>query len=66
MAGNGKSARLGNLRKIEGHPGFYTIIEVSHNPRKEKALLAKIARDAKKLRENTYLARFLTRATTHP
>ncbi len=66
MAGNGKNAKLSNLRKIEGHPGLYTIVEVSHNPRKEKALLAKIARDAEKLRENTYLARSLSKASMNP
>jgi hypothetical protein len=57
MAGTRKNGELANLKEIEGHPGLYTFINISRNPRKEKALLAKIARDARKLREETYTAR---------
>lgn len=63
MAGTKKNGELANLREIEGHPGLYTFIDISRNPRKEKALLARIARDAKKLREETYIARSLSRSS---
>ena len=61
MAKNSKVAKPSNLRKIQGRPGLYTFVEISHNPRKEKALLAKIERDARKLREQTYVVRRLGR-----
>ena len=63
MAKTRKNGELANLRKIEGHPGLYTFIDIRHNPRKEKALLAKIARDARKLREETYITRNLSRSS---
>jgi len=63
MAKNDKNAKLSNLKPIKGHPGLYTVIEVSHNPQREKALMARIARDAEKRREETYLFRILAKAT---
>jgi hypothetical protein len=46
-----------NLRPIAGYPGMYTIIDSWVDPIAMKALLAKIDRDARKHRENTYLYR---------
>jgi hypothetical protein len=50
MAASKKNATPQNLKEIAGHPGLYTPITVTRNPRKEKALWAKILRDARKLR----------------
>jgi hypothetical protein len=50
MAAPKKNATLQNLKEIAGHPGLYTPITVTRNARKEKALWAKILRDARKLR----------------
>ena len=50
MAASKKNSTPQNLREIAGHPGLYTPIAVTRNPRKEKALWAKILRDARKLR----------------
>lgn len=61
MPKNSKVVPPSNLKKIQGHPGLYTFVEVSHDARKEKVLLAKIARDASKLREETYVARLLAK-----
>jgi hypothetical protein len=63
MAVAKKNGKLANLREIKGHPGLYTFIDISRNPRKEKALLARIARDASKLREQTYITRSLSRSS---
>ncbi|MGA2763493.1 MAG: hypothetical protein ABSG17_09025 [Spirochaetia bacterium] len=46
-----------NLKEIAGHPGLYTPINVTRNPKKEKALWAKILRDARKLRSGTLAER---------
>ena len=51
-----KKAKNNNLKPLPGHPGLYTPITVTRNPRKEKALWAKILRDARKL-TNERLAR---------
>ena len=45
-----KKAKHNNLKPIPGYPGLYTPITVTRNPRKEKALWAKILRGARKLR----------------
>ncbi len=64
MPGKRKATRLDNLREIRGHPGLYTFVDISHNSKKERALLAKIVRDARKLREQTYVARIASKAST--
>ncbi len=48
-----------NLKEIAGHPGLYTPITVTRNPKKEKALWAKILRDARKLRSGTLAERLI-------
>jgi hypothetical protein len=59
MAASKKNATPQNLKEIVGHPGLYTPITVTRNPRKEKALWAKILRDARKLRSGTLLDRLI-------
>jgi len=59
---NAKAKVLDNLEEIPGRPGMYTVITITHDRKKEKALMAKIERDARKLRENTYLARLLAKS----
>ena len=54
-----KKATPPNLKEIAGHPGLYTPITVTRNPRKEKALWAKILRDARNLRRGTLLDRLI-------
>ena len=56
MAASRKNSTPQNLKEIAGHPGLYTPITVTRNPRKEKALWARILRDARKL-TNERLAR---------
>jgi hypothetical protein len=53
MMAQKKNGTPDNLREIAGHPGLYTPIVVTRNPKKEKALWAKILRDARKLRSGT-------------
>jgi hypothetical protein len=62
MAGTKKILRQANRKEIEGHPGLSTFVNVSRDPGKEKALLAKISRNAIKLRDQTYIARAFERA----
>ncbi len=57
-----KTENLDNLEPIPGRPGMYTVVTITHDRKKEKALMAKIERDARKLRENTYLARLADRS----
>jgi hypothetical protein len=52
----GSKIRKSNLKQIAGHPGLYTFIDVSRDPRKEKALLNKVIRDAAMLRSQPLLA----------
>ncbi len=56
MAGTNKNAKSSNLKKIPGQPGFYTFVTIERNPRKEKAFIAKVLKDARKL-ERERLAR---------
>lgn len=53
MGKSKKDSRRTNLKAIPGRPGMYTFITVTRDPKKEKALLAKIDRDARKLRNHT-------------
>jgi hypothetical protein len=53
MMAQKKNGTADNLREIAGHPGLYRPIVVTRNPKKEKALWAKILRDARKLRSGT-------------
>jgi hypothetical protein len=50
MAGSNNKAKSSNLKKIPGHPGLYTFITVTRDPKKNKAFLKKIIRDAEKLK----------------
>ena len=59
MAVSKKNATPENLKEIAGHPGLYTPITVTRNPKKEKALWAKILRDARKLRSGTLIDRLI-------
>ena len=61
MAGTKQNAMQTNLKEIAGHPGLYTFITVSRDPRKEKALLRKVSRDAKKLGDQSVVARAFAR-----
>ena len=38
-----------NMKEIPGHPGLYTPVEITRDPRKEKALWTKIMKGAEKL-----------------
>ena len=57
MAASRKKKTPDNLKEIAGHPGLYTPIIVTRDPKKEKALWAKILRDARKLRSGTLAER---------
>jgi hypothetical protein len=59
MAVSKKKAAPQNLKEIAGHPGLYSPITVTRNPKKEKALWAKILRDARKLRSGTLVDRLI-------
>jgi hypothetical protein len=59
MAVSKKNATPQNLKEMAGHPGLYTPITVTRNARKEKALWAKILRDARSLRRGTLLDRLI-------
>jgi hypothetical protein len=48
-----------NLKEIPGHPGLYSPINITRDPKKEKALWAKILRDARKLRSGTLVERLI-------
>jgi hypothetical protein len=50
MSNSKRRVRHSNLKKIPGYPGLFTFVQISRNPRKEKALLEKISRDAARLR----------------
>jgi hypothetical protein len=63
MARTKKNDEFTNLRGIEGHTGLYTFIDITRNPRKEKVLLGKMNRDTRKLREEKYIARNLSRSS---
>jgi hypothetical protein len=49
MAGS-KKIKKSNLKPIPGHPGLYTFITITRDPKKEKAFLKKVMRGAEKLR----------------
>ncbi len=59
MAASNRKKNSDNLKEIDGHPGLYIPITVTRNPKKEKALWAKIVRDARKLRSGTLAERLL-------
>jgi len=59
MAVSKKNATPQNLKEIAGHPGLYSPITVTRNPKMEKALWAKILRDARKLRSGTLVDRLI-------
>jgi len=59
MAASKKNGTPENLKEIAGHPGLYTPITVTRNPKKEKALWAKILRDARKLRSGTLIDKLI-------
>lgn len=59
MAVSKKKATPQNLKEIAGHPGLYSPITVTRNPKKERALWAKILRDARKLRSGTLVDRLI-------
>jgi hypothetical protein len=50
MSGTRRIKKQSNLKKLTGHPGLYTFVSITHDIKKEKALWAKIVRDARKLR----------------
>jgi len=49
MPATKKNGLHSNLKEIAGRPGLYTPLNVTRNPRKEKALWARILRDARKM-----------------
>jgi len=49
-------AKHSNLKKIPGHPGVYTFVQITRDPRAEKTLLDKIARDAARLSAKRFQA----------
>jgi hypothetical protein len=59
MAASKKNATPQNLKEIAGHPGLYSPITITRNPKKERALWAKILRDARKLRSGTLVDRLI-------
>ena len=59
MTGQKKNGTPDNLKEIAGHPGLYTPITVTRNPKKEKAFWARILRDARKLRSGTLAERLI-------
>jgi hypothetical protein len=59
MAVSKKNTTPQNLKEIAGHPGLYSPITVTRNPKKERALWAKILRDARKLRSGTLVDRLI-------
>jgi hypothetical protein len=59
MAASKKNLKRTNLKEIPGRPGLYTFVTVTRNPKKEKALLSKIFRDARKLRSNSLVSKFV-------
>jgi hypothetical protein len=59
MAVSKKNATPQNLRAIAGHPGLYSPIAITRNPKKEKALWAKILRDARKLTSGTLIDKLI-------
>ena len=54
-----KNAVPTNLKPVAGYPGLYTPITVTRNPKKEKALWAKILRDARKLTSGTLMDKLI-------
>ena len=60
MAASKKKKTPDNLMEIPGYPGLYTPITVTRNPKKEKALWAKILRDARWLRSGTLADRLIS------
>lgn len=59
MAASKKNSKHTNLKAIPGRPGMYTFVNVTRDPKREKALLAKIDRDARKLRSNSLVSKFV-------
>ncbi len=42
MPKKAKTENRDNLREIPGRPGLYDVIPITHDPKKEKTLMAKI------------------------
>ena len=49
MPGKKKNTRNTNLIPIPGRPGMYTFRNIARDPKAEKAFIAKVLRDARKL-----------------
>ena len=49
MAVSKQKRKYRNLREIPGYPGLYTPITVTRDARREKAMVAKIKRNAQKI-----------------
>jgi len=50
MAASKKKAKTSNLQPIPGRPGLFTFKVITRDPKKEKAFLKKVMRDAEKLK----------------
>jgi hypothetical protein len=57
MARTKSNSKNTNLKKLAGHPGLYTFVNVTRDPKRENALWAKIVRDAKKIDSGSLLGR---------
>jgi hypothetical protein len=57
MAARKKTAKMAVRKAIPGYPGLYTFVDIPRNPAAERHFLAKVMRNAKKLKADLLTSR---------